>query len=159
MPQYVPIEAFRSYRGSHFRPQLTGINRGGLDLTFSQNQHALIFSRKPRSTITRGKTQDQLRQRFEQLECMWASMTWRQRDLMGDYNDELNIRDRRNLSAIQRFRSLGLRTHLFHFIIAKLNPHYTLELIFDTPTWRIYRATLETKKIKEFEQVPWRTVY
>lgn len=159
MAQYTPTEPFQSFGGTHLQPRLTGIDRSGLDLMLSKNQHALIFSRRSRATTRRGEIQDRQRDRFTQLECMWDAMTWRQRDLMEDYNDELNAKDTRNLSAIQRFRSLGLQSHLFHFILAKLNPYYTLELILEGPTIRIYRATLETKAIKEFEQVPWRRVY
>lgn len=159
MAKYKPTKSFQSYEGTHLQPRLTNIDRSGLDLMLSRNQHALTFSRRSNATTRRGEIQDRLRDRFEQLECMWRSMEWRQRDLMGDYNDELNRLDTRNLSAIQRFRSLGLHSHLFNFIIAKLNPYYTLELIFKTPTYRVYRATLETKRIKEFEQTPWRRVY
>ena len=159
MAEYTPTEAFRSYEGTHLQPRLTGIDRSGLDLMLSRNQHALTFSRRSRAITRRGEVQDRLRDRFEQLECMWDAMTWRQRDLMGDYNDELNTKDTRNLSAIQRFRSLGLQSHLFHFILAKLNPYYTLELIYEDATKRTYRATLETKTVKEFQHIFWRRVY
>lgn len=159
MAEYTATEAFRSYEGSHLQPRLTGIDRGGLDLMLSRNQHALTLSKKSRSITRRSEIQALLRNRFEQLECMWRAMTWKQRDLMGDFNDELNAIDGRNLSAIQRFRSLGLQYQLFRFILAKLNPYYTLELIYEDKNRRTYRATLETKVIKEFEQTPWRRVY
>ena len=159
MAKYFPSPIYDYYMGTHLQPRLTGIDRGGLDLTFSRNQFARLIHRVPRGVVRRTEAQIEQRKRFAQLECMWHAMTWRQRDLMGDYNDALNKEDQRNLTAIQRFRSLGLRSQLHQFILAKLKPHYTVELVNQGKNYRTYRATLESKAITEFEHTPWRRIF
>ena len=159
MAKYFPSPIYDYYMGTHLQPRLTGIERGGLDLTFSRNQFARLIHRAPRPTVRRTDTQIEQRVRFAQLECMWHAMTWRQRMLMREYNDILNTEDQRNLSPMQRFRSLGLKSELHQFILAKLHPHYTVELVHQDETSRTYRATLETKVITEFELSPWRRVF
>ena len=159
MAKYTPTPSFEVYKGTHHQPRLTDIDRGGLDLTLSRNQHALLIHRVPRGTVRRTEAQALLRDRFAQLECMWQAMTWRQRKLMGEYARELNARDGANLIPIQRFRSLGLRSQLYRFILAKLNPYYTLELIHQDETSRTYKATLETKAVTEFWLSPWRRIF
>ena len=159
MAKFTPTPTFEAYEGTHLQPRLTGIDRGGLDLTYSRNQHAQLIHRIPRATLRRSREQILQRRRFAQLECMWRVATWKQRKLMGEYARELNAIDGKNLRPLQRFRSLGLKSQLYHFILAKLNPYYTLQLIHQDETSRTYRATLETKKITEFEPPPWRRIF
>ena len=159
MAKYFPPPMYDYYMGTHLQPRLTGIERGGLDLTFSRNQFTHLLHRVPRGVVRRTELQVEQRTRFAQLECMWRAMTWRQRKLMRDYNDILNADDQRNLSPMQRFRSLGLKSELHQFILAKLNPHYTVELVHQDETSRTYRATLESKVITEFELSPWRRIF
>ena len=159
MAKYIPTPIFEEHIGTHLQPRLTGIDRGGLDLTFSRNQHAPVIHRAPRGTVRRTEEQTTYRDRFAQLECMWRTMTWRQRKLMGEFARELNTTDGRNLSAMQRFRSLGLKRQLDRFITAKLKPAYSIKLIYEDKTKRTYKATLESKVITEFEPPPWRRIY
>ena len=159
MAKYEPRPDLDLIKGDFYEIQYTGVDRGGLDVMFSRNQHALIYAAKPFPTKKRTKIQLIMRDRFTQLECMWKMMTPLQRMKMRDYNAELNIKDTRNLSAIQRFRSLGLHWQLDHFILQKLQPDYKLELIEETAEELTFKITLDIKLLDEFIVQPLRNVH
>ena len=159
MAKYEPRPDLDLIKGDFYQIQFTGVDRGGLDVLFTKNQHALIYCSKPHPTKKRTQIQAMMRDRFAQLECMWRVMTPPQRILMRDYNAELNIADARNLSPIQRFRSLGLHWQLSHFILKKLQPGYKLELIEETAEELVFRITLDIKLLDEFVVQPLRNVH
>lgn len=159
MAKYEPRPDLDLIKGDFYEIQLTGVDRGGLDVLLTRNQHALLYVSKPHPTKKRTKIQAMMRDRYAQLECMWKAMTPPQRAAMRDYNAELNVKDTRNLSPIQRFRSLGLHWALDQFIIKKLRPNYNLTLIEETADELIFRVTLDIKLLDEFIVQPLRNVH
>ena len=159
MAKYEPRPDLDQFKGDFYEIQFTGVDRGGLDVMFSRNQHALFFSTKTHPTKKRTKIQALMRDRFAQLECMWKMMTPLQRMKMRDYNAKLNVKDTRNLSPIQRFRSLGLHWDLDHFILKKLQPDYKIELIEETADELRFKITLDIKLLDEFIIQPLRNVH
>ena len=146
-------------KGDFYEIQFTDVDRGGLDVLLTRNQHALIYTSKPHPTRKRTEIQAMMRDRFAQLECMWRAMTPPQRAAMRDYNTELNVKDTKNLSPIQRFRSLGLHWQLDNFIHRKLQPDYKLQLIEETADTLTFKITLDTKLLDEFIVQPLRNVH
>ena len=159
MAKYEPRPDLDLIKGDFYEIQFTGVDRGGLDVLLSRNQHALLYMAKPFPTKKRTKIQAMMRDRFAQLECMWKMMTPLQRMKMRDYNTELNVKDTRNLSPIQRFRSLGLHWALDHFIHRKLQPDYKLELVEETAKELVFKITLDIKLLDEFIVQPLRNVH
>ena len=159
MAKYVPKTGFEEYRGDFLEVVITGIDRGGLDVVFTKNQHARLYISKPIPTKKRTEIQAMMRDRFMQLECMWHSMTPVQRMRMRDYATKLNETDTRNLPPMQRFRSLGLQWQLDSFIHKKLYPQYKLELIEETAEELAFKITLDTKLLDEFIVSPLRNVH
>ena len=159
MAKYIPQTGFEEYHGDFLEAVLTGINRGGLDVLFTKNQHARIYTSKPIPTKKRTEIQAMMRDRFMQLECIWHAMTPVQRMRMRDYAAQLNEADTRNLPPMQRFRSLGLLWQLHEFILKKLQPHYTLELIEETAEELTFKITLDIKLLDEFIVSPLRNVH
>ena len=159
MAQYELRPDLDQVKGDFYDIQLTGVDRGGADILFTRNQHALLFTTKPFPTKKRTKIQAMMRDRFTQLECMWRAMTPLQRMKMRDYNAELNVMDTRNLSPIQRFRSLGLHWQLDHFIHRKLQPDYKLQLVEETEEELVFKITLDIKLLDEFIVQPLRNVH
>ena len=159
MAKYVPKTGFEEYRGDLLEVVITGIDRGGLDVVFTKNQHARLYISKPIPTKKRTEIQAMMRDRFMQLECMWHAMTPRQRMKMRDYATELNEADTRNLPPMQRFRSLGLLWRLDQFIREKLRSDYKFELIEETAKELTFKITLDTKLLDEFIISPLRNVH
>ena len=159
MAKYIPQTGFEEYRGDFFEAVLAEIERSGLDVLFTRNQHARIFTSKPIPTVKRTEIQAMMRDRFMQLECMWHAMTPVQRMRMRDYATELNKTDTRNLPPMQRFRSLGLQWRLDQFIREKLYPQYKLEIIEETAEELSFKITLDTKLLDEFIVSPLRNVH
>lgn len=159
MAKYRPRHDFGEFDGDFAGVRYTGVEKGGLDVLLTRNQHALIYCRKPYATKKRTKIQDLMRDRFEQLECMWQAMTIRQRELMNEYAAEQNEKDRRNLSSIQRFRSLGLDWELYRFIQNKLNPDYKLKLIEKTEDQLTFLVELFPTTMDYWKTSPLRNVH
>lgn len=159
MAKYTPRPDLDVFKGDFYEIKLTGVDRGGLDVLFTKNQHALLYTTKPFPTKKRTKIQAKMRDRFTQLECMWFAMTPSQRIRMRDYATKLNEADTRNLSPMQRFRSLGLQWQLDSFILEKLYPQYKLEIIEETAEKLSFKITLDTKLLDEFIVQPLRNVH
>lgn len=139
--------------GSTLKKVLVSQPERPADLMMSKNQQSTFISRKPKSTKRRSIYAILKRDRFKQLECMWAFLTERQRQLFVEYNRELNKSDGRNLRPYDRFRSLGLKYQLDGYIKEKLKPDYTLSKHSETYDTITFKVTLRTRVIGEFETI------
>lgn len=134
-----------SARGGFYNRRFTGLTKSGLDVKLSANQHAQLLVFNPRTATHTTTTVTQLRDRFTQLECMWQLLTPGQRKLWEYYARDLNDSDKRALTPVQRFRSLGLTTRFGAFITKRLKAKYTLRLMEETDDYYIIRLRLKTR--------------
>jgi len=128
------------------------------DFCFSSNQYGIILMRKPKSTKRVVEVQEELRDRFKQLECMWKALTLHQLQEYKDYSRIINISEKRGIRPIDYFRREGLKWSLDNFLRLRCNPQHILILEKETEWHYGFRYFLLKRFVSEWDTGPQRGV-